>query len=393
GGSFSSTPQRVTVGTHVFPTRDRALGLMGGVDVAPSKADATVSGTFKEPTYSIYFGLNYMFGLAGQDSPVSFSSNDTFSSAPSKPAASSNKGTIGGYVTNIETGDAVVGAKVQACGGNLLSTDASGLFTSKKIQEGPCAIVITHPDFQPLQDQVNIVAGMDSPYDFGLLQTKPKEPVVETSLTARVTIAAKNKMGKDIEALVYFANDKTRKPLPISELTENVFELEEGQYEFFAKSNGMESPTKYVALKGGEEKYIEFAFGITPKKVTISEDKKRIEISEKVQFEIGKSLLTYNSQKLLEEIARVLRENPNVELIEIAGHTDNVGAGDYNAKLSQARADAVLLHLFKYGVDKSRMRAVGYGEDFPVADNTTEEGKYQNRRVEFRILKRTDDQE
>ena len=101
-------------------------------------------------------------------------------------------------------------------------------------------------------------------------------------------------------------------------------------------------------------------------------------------------MLTFNSQKIVEEIASVMLRHKEIELVEIAGHTDNVGDATYNLKLSQERADAVKAELTKLGIDEARLRSVGYGEDFPIADNETEEGKYQNRRVEFRILKRKD---
>jgi len=102
-------------------------------------------------------------------------------------------------------------------------------------------------------------------------------------------------------------------------------------------------------------------------------------------FETGKADLKTESYSELNRVIEFLKENPNVK-IELSGHTDNVGNADFNKTLSQKRADSVMAYLVSKGVDPSRLVAKGYGMEKPVADNTTEEGKAQNRRVEFTIL-------
>jgi OOP family OmpA-OmpF porin len=72
--------------------------------------------------------------------------------------------------------------------------------------------------------------------------------------------------------------------------------------------------------------------------------------------------------------------------VEIGGHTDSIGSPQYNRSLSQRRADSVARYLSSQGVDPSHMTARGYGEDMPIADNGTEDGRAQNRRVEFKVL-------
>ena len=72
--------------------------------------------------------------------------------------------------------------------------------------------------------------------------------------------------------------------------------------------------------------------------------------------------------------------------IEIAGHTDNVGDEAGNLRLSKARAEAVREYLINHKVRKDRVTAKGYGQTIPIADNSTEEGRFKNRRTEVRIL-------
>jgi len=112
---------------------------------------------------------------------------------------------------------------------------------------------------------------------------------------------------------------------------------------------------------------------------------KKIEISEKVMFETGKAEIKVDSHQLLKDVATVLRENASVSKLRIEGHTDSVGKDKANKKLSQDRADSVKAFLVGVGIDANRLEAVGYGEEKPVADNATDEGKEKNRRVEFNI--------
>jgi OOP family OmpA-OmpF porin len=71
--------------------------------------------------------------------------------------------------------------------------------------------------------------------------------------------------------------------------------------------------------------------------------------------------------------------------IRLAGHTDNIGQAEDNKKLSQARAESVRKQLIEYGCKAENIQAFGYGDTKPVADNSTEEGRQQNRRVEITI--------
>ncbi len=104
-----------------------------------------------------------------------------------------------------------------------------------------------------------------------------------------------------------------------------------------------------------------------------------------VNFQPGKAILTVNSYTILDQVYESLVEWPEVKL-EIQGHTDNVGDNMKNLKLSQSRADAVKMYLVKKGIQNDRLRSVGYGEEFPVADNHSAEGREKNRRVELRRI-------
>jgi len=105
---------------------------------------------------------------------------------------------------------------------------------------------------------------------------------------------------------------------------------------------------------------------------------------DRLTFETGKPTLKPESQEQLKNIAEILKAYPKVA-IKIGGYTDNVGDPQANLKLSQLRADAVMADLVKLGVDPSRLKAEGYGQEHPIADNSTEEGRAKNRRIDLRV--------
>jgi outer membrane protein OmpA-like peptidoglycan-associated protein len=109
----------------------------------------------------------------------------------------------------------------------------------------------------------------------------------------------------------------------------------------------------------------------------------KIELREAVYFDLGKDTIQARSFALLDDVARILRENPQVARVSIEGHTDASGPADLNRMLSKARAEAVRAYLVSKGVAADRLEAKGFGPDRPVADNATKEGREKNRRVEF----------
>jgi outer membrane protein OmpA-like peptidoglycan-associated protein len=114
----------------------------------------------------------------------------------------------------------------------------------------------------------------------------------------------------------------------------------------------------------------------------------QIKLKEKVEFENDSAVLKDSSKGLLDEVVQVMKDHPEIEHVRIAGHTDSNGSHDHNQKLSTARAESVKKYLIDHGVAADRLAAKGYGQDRPIADNTTDAGRAENRRVEIHILRR-----
>jgi outer membrane protein OmpA-like peptidoglycan-associated protein len=112
-----------------------------------------------------------------------------------------------------------------------------------------------------------------------------------------------------------------------------------------------------------------------------------VKITEKIMFAFGKADIDKASDELIKNIAQVIKENPQIEFLEVAGHADKVGNDYVNVQLTKNRAGAVVKALETLGVEKIRMRAAGYGRYCPIDPGDTEEAKEKNRRVEFKIMR------
>ena len=112
-----------------------------------------------------------------------------------------------------------------------------------------------------------------------------------------------------------------------------------------------------------------------------------VKINEKILFAFGKATIEPASQNLLDEIAFVINDHPQIEYLEVAGHADKVGTEALNVQLTKQRAQAVLDALVKRKVDKRRMHAQGYGEHCQVDKGESEVAREKNRRVEFKIMR------
>ena len=123
-----------------------------------------------------------------------------------------------------------------------------------------------------------------------------------------------------------------------------------------------------------------------PRSVRVTENE--IFILEQVQFDTAKATIKKVSDGLLDEVAGVLKEHPEIKRLEVQGHTDNTGSKNGNKVLSQQRADAVMKAMIKRGILAVRLTAKGYGQEVPVGDNSTDEGRQKNRRVQFTILEK-----
>ncbi|MCA4900333.1 MAG: OmpA family protein [Bacteroidota bacterium] len=153
-----------------------------------------------------------------------------------------------------------------------------------------------------------------------------------------------------------------------------------GWYLFTASAEGYLNTTDSVQVDNLEITPVVKNIFLTPIEVGITVRLKNI------YFDFDRTTLKPESFVELNKVVDFLNQNPKVS-IEIAGHTDAKGSDTYNENLSQGRSQSVVDYLVSQGIDRGRLQAHGYGESKPIDSNETEEGRANNRRVEFTVLK------
>lgn len=112
----------------------------------------------------------------------------------------------------------------------------------------------------------------------------------------------------------------------------------------------------------------------------------QIRIVDKIEFATNSDkIVGQKSDEVLNAVLTILKDHPEITKVSVEGHTDNKGNAGYNKGLSKRRAAAVVNWLTKKGIDKKRLTSAGFGQEKPIATNDTEEGRQDNRRVEFHI--------
>ena len=113
----------------------------------------------------------------------------------------------------------------------------------------------------------------------------------------------------------------------------------------------------------------------------------QIKILDQVKFKTGSALIEAgrDSEEVLEAVQSVMKAHPEIKHLRIEGHTDKTGSAALNKKLSADRAASVKTWLVKHGIEAGRLSSAGFGPDKPIDTNETEQGRKNNRRVEFHI--------
>jgi outer membrane protein OmpA-like peptidoglycan-associated protein len=197
-----------------------------------------------------------------------------------------------------------------------------------------------------------------------------------------VTVEARDPSGRPLSALVTVIGSPGRKFVTGPDGTGDE-RMAEGSYELSVWSEGYQPERVRVEVRKGEAARVSVT--LQPSRVQLFAD--RLEIRDKVFFELDSATIKPESFRILDDVTAALDNHPEVQLVEVQGHTDDQGAEDYNLALSQRRADAVRQYLIANGVAAERLVAKGYGETMPLQPGTSEDARETNRRVAFRILK------
>jgi outer membrane protein OmpA-like peptidoglycan-associated protein/uncharacterized protein YidB (DUF937 family) len=149
--------------------------------------------------------------------------------------------------------------------------------------------------------------------------------------------------------------------------------------------SGWKLPLSLAGVEGATKQANEEALKNLESAKSVEEVVKALNVSI-INFASGKSDIPKDAQTILQKAADVLKAQPEGTVIEVGGYTDNKGNAEGNKKLSQARADSVRKYLIGLGVKEGMLKAMGYGDANPVGDNNTEDGRFKNRRIEYKVV-------
>lgn len=203
-------------------------------------------------------------------------------------------------------------------------------------------------------------------------------------LPGTVRVLAKHD-GKPIDAAVSFMGPSAINPVQLGEDGRALLVLPPGEWTLQVNAAGMLDASQRLNVPASNKLTVA-EFTLAPPKAQMTE--KAIVVLEPVRFDYNSAALRPDAEAILKEVADILLKNPEILQVEIQGHTDSEGDSAQNLQLSQERVDAVRTWLIANGIDAARLVAKGYGETTPIATNDTEEGRAQNRRVQFVIVER-----
>jgi len=240
------------------------------------------------------------------------------------------------------------------------------------LDAGSYDVVVDAADFGAHEAVLSVPVG--APYEALVrLHVVPQEGLV--------SVQVKDKDGDALDAAVAFG-DKT------PELTHGGAAhatLPGGSWTLKVESEGYHPLRQEVTVRGGEEVLVLAV--LEPELVQLTQE--RIEIKDSVYFETAKATIKPESYGLLNQVADVLRDHPELQRVRIEGHTDSRGGDSYNLELSQERAASVREYLIGEGIAAKRLSSIGYGETRPLDARENEAAWSQNRRVDFWIEERS----
>lgn len=387
--SYNKNPQMITPGLRFTPVRGFAIDLACDLGLSkPANLPLTVKDTSDTklknvrgavPQWNAIVGFSYSF-LPGAAIQI-----------VKEVAPPPSKGKVTGMVSDAETQIAVGEAIIEMKGTGLtnLSTDPeTGMYTTPELPGGEVELIVRKEGYKQQSAKVNVLIGQTITQDFKL-----QKEVKVGAIYGRVTDPA----GKPLAGVISLNVPSIPPGASKVETGEYFMKIPPGEYQVTATVQGFKPLTKPATVKHGFKTRIDFTLEpeVAPppppapipieKKSKVYIEKEKIVITETIHFETGKAVILPISYSILNSVAEVLKQNPNIK-VRVEGHTDSIGSDELNMRLSQARADSVMKYLISQGIDPGRLEAKGYGESLPIADNATPEGRAKNRRVEFTII-------
>lgn len=373
-------PMTLTIGLRMY-TPPKGLTFTFAVDVGLTGVRDFVRELAPNAPYNIIFGIAYALDPRSRHVLESVTVP-----APHVPAA---EGRVYGFVVDAHSDQAIASARVTVVGQepSPQTSDEDGRFITYAVPVGEVTLEVSHPEYEPTECVASFVEPDPS---------EEIEPIAEvtcrmtpSSLNGRLRITVVGKKGRPIPAVAVTIRGPSDDRLVSDDTGQAVVELPAGQYTAYIDDPAYLVAVGDVVVAPREEAVLTLEILPKPSRPRVIVRGQRIILRSQVSFATGSNEILPNSEPLLLEVADVLLRDPSLELIEIQGHTDSRGERELNMKLSQSRAEAVREWLVGHGVEPMRLIARGYGPTRPIVPNITAHNRARNRRVQFRIMRRT----
>jgi outer membrane protein OmpA-like peptidoglycan-associated protein len=416
---FSSSPSRLTLGTRVFPWADHGLALLGAFDIGTGATSNFVEEVSPEPPWNLWFGLAYAVDTVAP-LPIIQHVKDA---APPAPPPAAPHAYVSGVVTERGTQTPVAGATLRYDGRNLTGMVAAddGTFRSTDLEPGTYTLNVTASGYRDGQCVATVPppggaapaapAPAPAPTDPSA-PTPPTPPAVSTPGGALSNVGGNTVVNVicELEALPKVgtvvggvSDGETGQPVTGARITVtdplnrsldlsadasggfSVGNVKPGTVKLSVEAAGYFTSALEVQVEPRKEVQARIVLNKRPTVPNVVVAGREVKLKKEVHFQHDSTDVLPDSFGLLEELAELFKNKPEIRLAEVQGHTDNTGSAVYNQRLSQGRAQAVVDALVRLGVSSDRLVAKGYGADKPLVPNSTDANRAKNRRVQVII--------
>jgi len=370
--AFASFPDTISFGMRGEPVEQFALH--AGVDVSLTARQA--AGVPATPPYKIFMGASWNIDPQPRVERTTETIEKTRLVKEESP-----RGRIVGEVHDTESELPVGGAQVAypdtERSPQMAGTD-NGTFRSYGFKPGETiALEVSHPDYESKTLEVEIEEG-EKTMEIALKPNNKKG-----GLSGTVTDAG----GAPIAGATVVADGPETRETTTDSDGKYSLDLATGSYTVGVAAPDYQPTTQTADIQGGQSQTVEVSLEegeADLSQATVADGK--IDIEDRISFASGTANIERGSMETLDAVAARLKARPDIQRLEVAGHTDDVGSEEANMELSEKRADAVVDYLVDQGVSRNRLKANGYGPEQPMVPNISDRNRRMNRRVEFKIL-------
>ena len=364
-------PMELSAGLRILPP-PKGLAFTIAADIGLTGTRDFVRELAPTAPYNIILGVAYAFDPRPAAAVVP---------SPVEPVtASSPTGQLRGRIVDGEDDSPVSGALVAVVGLSVSPqlSDAEGQFVTYGLPEGEVVLEVSHPEFETAQCTATVPSDTEC-------------WLVPSSLDGRLQVLALDRAGEPVpEVPITLRGPEEHRLVSDQSGSARVESLQPGTYTAHVDDPGFLIAVAEVDIRERQQATVQIRVVRKPSRPSVVLKNKQIALRRQISFATGSEEILPNSEPLLLEVADVLIRNPDLELVEIQGHTDNRGDYGVNMRLSQLRAESVLRWLIEHGVEPTRLTARGYGPKRPLAPNITQQNRARNRRVQFKILRRVE---